>query len=96
MTSELEAALKKAINDPRLSWRAKGIFAAFLFKKPDHTFNKSWIIGNGREGRDAATTAIRELKKFGYLDTRGIQEESTGQMIDNRFELKETETFINF
>lgn len=96
MTNEIENALSKAIHDQRLSWRAKGIFAAFLFKKSQYGFNKSWIIGNGKEGRDATTAAIGELKKLGYLKTRGIQEETTGQMIDNRFELTEDKPLIDF
>lgn len=96
MKNEIEAVFEKAIHDPRLSWRAKGVFAAFLFRRSSYNFNKAWIIENGREGRDAITAAIRELKKLGYLNTRGIQEKNTGQMIDNKFELAENTSFTDF
>ncbi|GGU26423.1 hypothetical protein [Streptomyces violascens] len=55
-----------ALEDSRLSFRARGILA-FLIAKPD-----SWrvraesIAAAGKEGREAVRTALRELRDAGY------------------------------
>lgn len=56
-----------ALRDPRISYRAKGILAACLSHSAGYNFNKDWILQHGTEGRDAVVTALRELRKFGYL-----------------------------
>ena len=57
---------KSAIEDARLSWRARGLLVYFL-SKPD-----AWVIRMGHiaeqsgGGRDALRSAMRELKEAGY------------------------------
>lgn len=60
--------LSKALRDSRLSWRAKGILAGCLSHAENFTFNRSWIIAHGTEGRDAVIAALKELRDLGYLE----------------------------
>jgi hypothetical protein len=61
------AVLTDAVADNRLSWRARGIlFGCLAFNDPSK-ITRSWIIENGKEGKDAVLSALAELKKFGYL-----------------------------
>lgn len=61
------AVLADAVTDSRLSWRARGIlFGCLTFSDPTK-ITRSWIVENGREGRDAVLSALAELRKFGYL-----------------------------
>jgi len=57
-----------ALNDPRLSYRAKGLHA-YLMSKPDQWRVKISQLAqlSPREGREAITTALRELQEAGYL-----------------------------
>ena len=53
--------------DARLSYRAKGILAAALSFSPGFEPNRDWINAHGAEGRDAITSAIKELRSLGYV-----------------------------
>ena len=57
---------KRAIEDKRLSWRAKGILAYLLSKPNDWTVRCEDIENHGTEGRDAVRSAMRELRDAGY------------------------------
>lgn len=56
-----------ALNDERLSFRARGIFA-YLMSKPDNWRVRSDVLAkSATEGRDAIRTALNELEQYGYL-----------------------------
>jgi hypothetical protein len=56
-----------ATEDPRLSWRAKGIHT-YLVSRPDGwTFRVQDLVKRSKDGRDAVYAALRELEKYGYL-----------------------------
>jgi hypothetical protein len=58
----------EAIEDDRLSFRARGILV-YLLSKPDTWDARSeQLIDAGREGREAIRAAMRELKEFGYME----------------------------
>lgn len=58
----------EAIEDDRLSFRARGVLV-YLLSKPDHwTARSEQLVSEGREGRDAIRTALRELETYGYLE----------------------------
>jgi len=58
---------KTALEDPRLSFRAKGIHA-YLLSRPDNWApNRDQLAKVSREGRDAVVAALSELETFGYF-----------------------------
>ena len=59
----------KALRDPRLSLRAKGLLALLLSLPDDWTFRLDWVVNQSREGRDATRAALRELRNAGYITT---------------------------
>lgn len=61
---------KNALEDERLSWKARGILA-YLLTKPDHwqVYVKQ-LAGAGPDGRTAVLSALRELEECGYLVRR--------------------------
>lgn len=69
-----------ALRDPRLSYRAKGLLAACLSHADGFSLSRAWIDSHGTEGREAITTAIRELRSFGYVMDEYHQEHSGGQI----------------
>lgn len=58
---------RRAINDARLSFRARGVLAWLLDKPDDWQWNSDTLAGEGTEGRDAIRKALAELTEFGYL-----------------------------
>jgi hypothetical protein len=57
----------RAVNDERLSFRARGVLAWLLDKPDDWTVNADAISRQGAEGRDAIRRALGELEAAGYL-----------------------------
>jgi len=55
------------LEDPRLSFRAKGLLAFFLAHPQLDLSNKKALGGVSLEGMDAIETALRELEEAGYL-----------------------------
>ena len=67
ITSGFTIVPNEALNDSKLSFRAKGVYA-FLRSKPDNwEFRMSNIILSSTEGRDAIRAAIKELETAGYV-----------------------------
>lgn len=58
---------RRALNDARLSFRARGVLAWLLDKPDDWRSNADTIAKAGREGRDAIRAALTELQECGYL-----------------------------
>lgn len=61
---------KAAIEDTRLSWRAKGLLVYFLSKPDNWTIRMAHIVRQSTEGRDALRTAMNELKEAGYASLK--------------------------
>lgn len=58
----------EVLNDKKLSWKAKGLFA-YLFSKPANwNFESRRIANESSDGRDATRAAIKELEERGYLE----------------------------
>lgn len=57
---------KAAIEDSRLSWRAKGILVYLLSKPKEWTVVCQDIVNHGTEKRDCLRAAMAELRDLGY------------------------------
>ncbi|MGS2615150.1 hypothetical protein ACVCAH_11585 [Micromonospora sp. LZ34] len=58
------------LRDPRLSYKAKGILAYIASHRADYELSVEQMAAEGREGRDAIQSALRELVAVGYLVRR--------------------------
>jgi hypothetical protein len=96
MTNDQLRTLQKAVNDTRLSWRAKGILLACAFSGAEESFSKTWILEHGKEGRDAITSAMKELRVLEYIEEVLIKEGATGQITGRRFAVKTQEQQFDF
>lgn len=67
---------RAAIEDNRLSWRARGILAYLLSKPDDWSIHIFDILNHGTEGRDAVQAAMKELESFGYAKLETLRSES--------------------
>lgn len=94
MTSDQLDVLQKAVNDTRLSWRAKGILLAFIFDEQDGICSRSWIVENGKEGFNAVATAIKELRALGYLSEKLVRDE-IGRIAQKKFCVQSVEKSSN-
>lgn len=70
---------REAVNDSRLSFRARGILVWLLDKPDDWKTSSDRIADQGKEGREAVRTALAELEEFGYLVLRKWRSETTGR-----------------
>lgn len=66
---------KFGLNDERLSWKAKGLWAYLLSKPDDWQIYESELIKRAKDGRDSVRTALRELEKYGYISRRQTRNE---------------------
>lgn len=58
---------KLVMEDPKLSWRAKGVYA-YMYGKPEKwDFNTIRMSTDATDGRDATRRALKELEEQGYL-----------------------------
>lgn len=55
----------EVLNDKRLSYKAKGIYAVIMSFPPGWQIQEKFMIDQSREGRDSYLTGLRELKKVG-------------------------------
>lgn len=56
-----------ALDDPRISFRAKGVLAYLLSKPASWKLHYQHLMTVGPEGKDAVLSALAELKQYGYL-----------------------------
>lgn len=60
------------LNDSRLSWKAKGVFA-YLYSKPDDwDFSSHRIKNDSSDGIDSLLTGLKELEAIGYLKRKRL------------------------
>lgn len=58
---------KYPINDPNISWRAKGVLAYLLSKPDGWQVREQDIVNHAKDGRDAVRATIKELVRAGYV-----------------------------
>lgn len=69
------------INNPDLSWKAKGIVIYLLSKPEDWETRLGDIVKHSTDGRDAVLSGLKELKQKGYLEKVRITDPATGRVI---------------
>lgn len=73
---------RTALNDERLSWKAKGIVAYMLSMPDDWKFYIKEIATHSKDGEDSLRTGIKELKECGYVKRYPIKDEQTKKIIE--------------
>lgn len=69
-----------ALADERLSYRARGVLGYLLSRPPGWRTTSDALSTQGREGRDAIRTALKELEAHGYL-VRSKSRNDAGQWV---------------
>lgn len=59
-------------NDPRLSWKAKGIWTYIQSKPDDWDFASDRMAKSATDGRDSTRSGLAELEKYGYLKRKKL------------------------
>ena len=63
----------RALNDKRLSWKAKGIIAYLLSKPSDWQVILADLVKHARDGAESVRTGLDELRRFGYAKFAAIR-----------------------
>lgn len=88
---------KQPLNDPNISWAAKGLWA-FLISKPDDweisVSHLSYVyLGKKKgNGRDGIRELLRELKENGYVST--IEKREKGQFVSLDYTVYESKQTV--
>lgn len=65
---------RTALNDERLTWKAKGIIAYMLSLPDDWTFYIEEIVKHAKDGEAAFRSGLKELKDYGYVKRFPVRE----------------------
>lgn len=76
------------LNDLRLTWRAKGLWAFMMSLPDDWDYSVRGLATRAKDGRDSVTSGLNELKKYGYL-TVGYVRDDHGRIIDTEYTIYE-------
>jgi hypothetical protein len=55
------------LDDPRLTWAAKGVLAYLLSRPDEETIRLSDLVNGSADEHDAVDAALSELHTFGYV-----------------------------
>lgn len=72
---------RTALNDKRLSWKAKGIMAYLLSMPDDWVFYMDELVTHASDGKDSFRSGFNELKKCGYVERKPIKDEKTKKIV---------------
>ena len=64
-----------ALYDTRLTFKAKGVWAYLLSKPDDWQVHVSQLAKAGPDGKTAIYSALKELKKYGYMEHNPIRKD---------------------
>jgi uncharacterized phage protein (TIGR02220 family) len=65
---------RTALNDKRLSWKAKGIMAYMLSMPDDWVFYINELTKHSTDGEKAFRSGLKELKENGYVKRKPVRE----------------------
>lgn len=72
---------RTALNDNRLSWKAKGIMAYMLSMPDDWVFYMDELITHATDGKDSFKSGLKELKDNGYVERKPVRDEKTKRIV---------------
>ena len=81
---------RHALENPDLSFKAKGLHAYLMSKPDDWRVLEKNLVNSSTEGRDAIRSALKELRKLGYVERVKVKCERTGRFVDNELVVYET------
>lgn len=84
---------KKAINDKRLSWKAKGILAYLLSKPDGWRINTEDLYNRSIDGYDSLKNGMKELILAGYMETVSVFKENSSEFLGRETRLYEIPLF---
>jgi len=67
LTEKFTTIPNSVLNDPNLTWKAKGILCKLLSNKSDWAVYKSQLQQFSKDGRDSTTAGFDELVEKGYI-----------------------------
>ena len=67
---------RTALNDSRLSWKAKGIIAYMLSMPDDWVFYITELVKHSTDGEKAFRSGLKELKDHGYVKRFPVHDEN--------------------
>ncbi|WP_302361370.1 helix-turn-helix domain-containing protein [uncultured Megasphaera sp.] len=76
------------LNDIRLSWRAKGLWAYMMSLPDDWDYSIRGLATRAKDGRDSVISGLNELKKYGYLTVETVRD-SCGRIVDSEYTIYE-------
>lgn len=76
------------LNDIRLSWRAKGLWAYMMSLPDDWDYSIRGLATRAKDGRDSVMSGLNELKKHGYLTVESVRD-SCGRIVDSEYTIYE-------
>lgn len=80
------------LQDPQLSYRSAGLLVSLLSRPPGWTVAANRLTRDGKEGRDAIRTALRELEDRGYLRRQRVRnDDGTFAMVCTVYEIPHLE-----
>jgi len=63
-----------AVEDPRLSYKAKGLHTYLISRPPEWKIYYHDLLARATDGKDSVTSGIKEIKKYGYLRIKLVRE----------------------
>ena len=60
---------RDCVDDPRLSWKARGLLHWMLGRPEDWNFNTKDVSNRShKDGKDSVSSGLKELIEFGYVE----------------------------
>jgi hypothetical protein len=84
---------KTALQDPNISWKAKGLLSYLLSLPDDWQIYESELTNHSRDGRDGTRAAIKELIETGFIHRKRLRDDK-GRLKNYEYSVYEVPTQI--
>jgi hypothetical protein len=83
---------KSMLDDPNISWQAKGILSYLLGKPEEWKLRVRDLANRARNGETAIRTALKELREFGYAKLTPVRDER-GKIVEWNWRVSDAPIF---